>query len=265
MSISRACSLVNLSRSIYYYRSKRDDTEVIEKLSELSISHPTRGFDCYFGRIRAEGYCWNRKRVLRVYRFLKLTKRRPRKRRLPSRNPEQLAQPISSNKSWSMDFMSDSLENGRRIRVLNVIDDFNREALWVDPQYSYPSELVIRALEILEMERGLPEQIRVDNGPEFISNKLAEYCKSKNIKLEFIQPGKPTQNAYIERFNRLFREDVLDAYLFDRISSVRVLCHKWKDDYNNNHPHKSLGKMSPIQFKILNNKSIPASEKVKAI
>lgn len=161
--------------------------------------------------------------------------------------------------------MSDSLQNGRRIRVLNVIDDFNREALWIDAQYSYPSELVIRALEILQMERGLPKQIRVDNGPEFISHKLADFCKSKEVKLEFIQSGKPTQNAYVERFNRLFREDILDAYLFEKISSVRVLSDKWKDDYNNNHPHKSLGNMSPIQFKILNNKSIPSSEKVKAI
>jgi len=249
---------------MHYYKSVKDDTPVIKKLNELAELHPTRGLDSYYGRIRAEGIKWNRKRVLRVYRMLKLQMRRKRKRRLPTRHPEPLFQPLVVNKSWSMDFMSDALTSGRRIRILNIIDDYNREALWVDAQFSYPGDFVVRALEILEMDRGLPDQIRVDNGPEFMSKRLATFCKQKNVKLEFIKPGKPTQNAYVERFNRLYREDVLDAYLFNTKNQLQVISDKWKADYNNNHPHKSLGGISPNRYKILHHKSIDSDKPVKA-
>lgn len=263
MSIKRACSLVNLARSMWYYISSKDDSELIEKLNELADQLPTRGLDEYVGRLRDQGYPWNRKRIYRVYKLLRLEKRKKRKRRLPSRHPEPLVVPQKPNECWSMDFMSDALENGRRIRVLNIIDDFNREALWVDAQYSYPSEFVIRALQNLEVERGLPSKIRVDNGPEFISKNLSEYCSNKGIKLDFIKPGKPTQNAYIERFNRHFREDVLDAYLFSSLRQVNIICSKWKDDYNDNHPHRSLGYKSPRVFKELYVKENIYSETVK--
>ena len=235
MSINKACSLVRLARSMWYYDSKKDDSELIAKLNELADQLPTRGLDEYVGRLRAQGYPWNRKRIYRVYKMLRLEKRRKRKRRLPTRNPEPLMVPQSPNQCWSMDFMSDALDNGRRIRVLNIIDDFNREALWVDAQYSYPSEFVIRALQNLEVERGLPVKIFVDNGPEFISHKLRDYCEEKGVKLEHIKPGTPTQNAYVERFNRHFREDVLDAYLFSSLQQVNIICDKWKQDYNDNH------------------------------
>ncbi len=249
---------------MWYYKSSKDDTELIEKLNDLADQLPTRGLDEYVGRLRNQGYPWNRKRIYRVYKMLRLEKRRKRKRRLPSRNPETLSVPRKPNECWSMDFMSDALQSGRRIRVLNIIDDFNREALWVDAQYSYPSEFVIRALQNLEIDRGLPCKIRVDNGPEFISIKLNKYCEQKGIKLEYIKPGKPTQNAYIERFNRHFREDVLDAYLFASLSQVNIICAKWQDDYNDNHPHRSLGHKSPKVFKELFVKENIYSESVKA-
>ncbi len=249
---------------MWYYNSKKDDSELIAKLNELADQLPTRGLDEYVGRLRAQGYPWNRKRIYRVSKMLRLEKRRKRKRRLPTRNPEPLMVSQSPNQCWSMDFMSDALDNGRRIRVLNVIDDFNREALWVDAQYSYPSEFVIRALQNLEVERGLPVKIRVDNGPEFISHKLRNYCEEKGINLEHIKPGTPTQNAYVERFNRHFREDVLDAYLFGSLQQVNIICDKWKQDYNDNHPHRSLGYRSPKAFKELYRKEIIYSESVKA-
>jgi len=264
MSIKRACSLVKLARSMWYYETSKDDSELIDKLNELADQLPTRGLDEYVGRLRTQGYPWNRKRIYRVYKLLRLEKRRKRKRRLPTRNPIPLASPKSPNHCWSMDFMSDALENGRRIRVLNIIDDFNREALWVDAQYSYPSEFVIRALQNLEVERGLPKVIRVDNGPEFISHKLKDYCINKGIKLDHIQPGKPTQNAYVERFNRHYREDVLDAYLFHSLQQINIINDRWKDDYNDNHPHRSLGYKSPNAFKELFSKDIIYSESVKA-
>ncbi len=249
---------------MWYYESKMDDCELIDQLNELAEKLPTRGLDEYVGRLRAQGYPWNRKRIYRVYKLLRLEKRRKRKRRLPTRNPEPLNVPNSPNVCWSMDFMSDSLENGRRIRVLNIIDDFNREALWVNAQYIYPSEFVIRALQNLEVERGLPTKIRVDNGPEFISKRLKTFCESKGIHLEHIKPGKPTQNAFVERFNRHFREDILNAYIFSSLRQVNILCDKWKMDYNDNHPHRSLGYLSPNVFKELNRKEIIYSESVKA-
>lgn len=235
---------------MYYYDSKKDDSELIEKLNELAEQLPQRGIDEYYGRLRKQGYGWNRKRVLRVYRGLKLQLRRKRKRRLPSRIKEPLSQPSTVNHTWSMDFMHDVLESGRKIRVFNVIDDFNREALAVEAGYSHNSHSVIEQLEIIMITRDKPNRIRVDNGPEFVSHKLRRWCNEKGITLHFIQPGKPTQNAYIERFNRLYREDILDAYIFESIDQLRVLSRRWQEDYNQNHPHKSLGGISPLQFAI---------------
>jgi len=221
---------------------------VINKLNELAIDLPHRGFDDYYGRIRQEGYPWNRKRVLRVYRLMKLTMRRKRKKRLPSRIKEPLVIPNRLNETWSMDFMCDTLENGRKFRVLNVIDDYNREALIIKPQMIFPGEFVVNALNDLVFYRGKPSQIRVDNGPEFISKAFLKWCNDNGIRIIHIQPGKPVQNALIERFNRLYREDVLDAYIFEDIYQVREISKEWQEDYNNNHPHGSLGGKSPKQY-----------------
>ena len=247
-STQRACKVIGLTRSIWYYTSKKDDHQVIDKLNELAQELPHRGFDEYFGRIRLEGYPWNRKRVLRVYRLMNLTLRRKRKKRLPSRVKEPLVIPNRLNETWSMDFMCDTLENGRKFRVLNVIDDYNREALINRPQTIFPGEFVVNALKDLVFYRGNPAQIRVDNGPEFISKVFVNWCNEMGIRILYIQPGKPVQNAFIERFNRLYREDVLDAYIFEDIHQVREISKNWQEDYNNNHPHGSLGGKSPIQY-----------------
>lgn len=233
---------------MFYYRSSKDDTEVIDKLKELADSKPTRGFPYYFGRIRNEGLIWNRKRVKRVYNNMKLNLRRKHKRRLPSRMKEPLVIPQKTNHTWSMDFMHDTLTSGRKVRVLNIIDDYNREAIAVDAAYSHSGTTVKQTLQNLFKERSKPKEIRCDNGPEFISHVLAEFCKTENIHIKYIQPGKPTQNAYIERFNRTFREDVLDAYLFDDIEQLRDLAWEWMEDYNQNHPHQSLNNLSPNNF-----------------
>lgn len=264
-SVKRSCKLAGLHRSMWYYQAKRaDDTDLIEKLNELADKLPTRGLDEYYYRLRSEGYRWNRKRVYRVYKMLKLQHRRKRKRRLPATNPQPLQVPEGLNIQWSMDFMHDRLRNGRRIRVLNVIDNYNREALWVDPRMSYSAESVINALEVLEIDRGLPTSIRVDNGPEFRSKKLMEYCDQKQVKLDFIKPGKPMQNGFVERFNRSFREDVLDAYLFETLSQMRSISNNWKDDYNDNHHHKSLDRLTPNQRKDLYRKESANYELSKA-
>jgi len=149
-----------------------------------------------------------------------------------------------------MDFMHDTLMNGRKFRVFNIIDDFNREALRVDPYFSISSKLVIKILDRLVLERGAPRAIRMDNGPEFISYALSEWAFEKGIKLVFIQPGRPMQNGYIERFNRSYREEVLDANLFESIHQARELSDEFQDDYNLHRPHESLGNLSPINYRL---------------
>ena len=249
ISISKACDLASLNTSSYYYESKLDDTPIIDALKTLRDKHPRRGFGVFFKRLRNAGHTWNRKRVHRVYKAMGLQIRKPLKKRLLTRNPETLEQPSRPMEAWSMDFMSDALINGRKIRVLNIIDDFNRESIWQEVQHSYPAELVVRALEIISLERGLPVRIRVDNGPEYISSILAQYCKERGVKLDFIEPGKPQQNAYVERFNRTYREDVLDANLFMSLSHAQQLTDEWRDDYNHYHPHGSLDDQSPLAYR----------------
>lgn len=144
--------------------------------------------------------------------------------------------------------MADTLSDGRKVRILNVMDDCNREALAVDLALNYPARKVVETLVQLEEEIGLPQTIRCDNGPEFLSKTFTQWCKRKRIEIKFIQPGKPMQNGFIERLNRFYREDILDAYWFNDLYQLRSLTNKWMEDYNNNHPDQSLGDKSPREF-----------------
>ena len=249
LSITRACKVVQLPKSMFYYSSLKDDTIVIDKLKELAEKKPREGLDKYYLRIREAGLKWNYKRVRRVYLMLGLNHRRKMKKRIPARIKEPLNQPINKNQVWSMDFMSDVLQNQRKFRVLNIIDDFNRKALWIEANFSMPSAFVINALEKVIQESGKPVKIRVDNGPEFCSKEFVEWCASKEITIQYIQPGKPMQNGFIERFNRSYRQDILDACLFENINQVNELSEEWLDDYNNHRPHESLGGMPPAKYK----------------
>jgi putative transposase len=248
ISVGRACRIMQLTRSMWYYKSRRDDTIVEKKLGELAEKLPTKGFWEYYGRIRNEGILWNHKRIKRVYDKLGLNLRRKKKRRLPKREKQPLQVPNEMNQTWSMDFMHDSLESGRKFRCFNLIDDFNRESLAIEIDTSLSGVRVVRVLEQTIGWRGRPKQIRVDNGPEFISSALVEFCEEKNITLQYIQPGKPTQNAFIERFNKTLRTDVLDAYIFESLDQVRAIAEQWQQDYNQNHPHGSLGGISPCAY-----------------
>lgn len=241
--------MINLQRSLWYYATRKNDEEVIQKLLSLVELLPTRGFDKYYGIIRNEGFKWGRSRILRVYRDLKLCHRRKHKRRLPARVKEPLQKQSEPNYSYSIDFMSDSLVNGRKLRILNVIDDCTRESLAVWCDYSIPGEKVTAVLDQVILERGKPKQIRTDNGPEFTGKVFSNWCKQKGIEMKYIQPGRPMQNAYIERLNRTFREDVLDAYLFETLEDVRILSDEWQHKYNNIQPHDSLKGLTPVMHK----------------
>lgn len=146
---------------------------------------------------------------------------------------------------WSLDFMSDGLTDGRKFRLLNIIDDFNRQSLAIEVDTSLPSLRVIRTLEKVIERRGKPANIRCDNGPEFISHRLQQWCEDSQISLQYIQPGAPTQNAYIERNNGSLRRELLNAYMFKSLKEVRIMTREWQDDYNNERPHRSLKNLPP--------------------
>jgi putative transposase len=249
VSVRQACRIVNLPRSTIGYKCKpRDDSSLIEALYQLVDKHPTIGFwKCYY-RLRRKGYGCNHKRLYRVYTFLRLNVRRRAKRRVPQRIKESLQLPEMINQSWSMDFMCDSLVDGRRFRLLNIIDDYNRESLAIEVDTSLPALRVIRTLHRLIEMRTKPKVIRVDNGPEFISDRLQQWCDDQQIRLQFIQPGKPSQNAFVERNNGSLRKELLDAYLFYSLQEVRIMAEEWQKDYNYERPHDSLGNIPPVEF-----------------
>lgn len=247
-SVEQSVSIVNMSRSSWYYKSRLDDSEIVTKLEEMVENYPSRGFENYYHRIRREGIKWAWCRILRVYREMGLVRRTKKRVYLPDAQRKPLQQPERHNETWSMDFMSDALIDGRTFRILNIMDDYNRECLLSQGSISFPAKRVINHLEQLKEEVGLPIYIRTDNGPEFTSNDYKEWCKINNVTPVYAEPGKPTQNGYIERLNRTFREDVLDAYMFTSIHQFNIISEKWKDDYNEYHPHQSLEHKSPREF-----------------
>ena len=249
VSQRQACKTLRLQISTVQYKFKpKVDGAVIDELNSLVAKHPAIGFWQSYYRIRNKGFVWNHKRVYRVYTDLKLNIRRRSKKRLPARVKQALYQPEKMNEVWSIDFMSDALWDGRRFRLLNIVDDYNRELLHIEADLSLPTLRVIRVLEYLKEFRGLPNIIRVDNGPEFISHKLDQWCRQNKITLVFIQPGKPMQNAYVERCNGNIRKELLNAYVFTTLTEVREKAEEWMIDYNNERPHKSLGYKAPTVF-----------------
>lgn len=249
MSIRESCETVDLSRTVYRYQPDTDrDQPVIDALLALTDQYPTRGFDKFFPMLRRRGYKWNHKRVHRIYCALKLNMRRKGKRRLPNRCSEPLSVPDRINQCWSADFMSDALWYGKRFRTFNLTDDFNREALTIEVDISLEARRIVRVLDRVASERGYPTKLRMDNGPELTSVHIAAWAETHGIELIFIEPGKPMQNGFIERFNRTYREEVLDMYVFNRISEVRDITEKWLIDYNEVRPHEALGNLPPVEY-----------------
>jgi len=240
---------VQLSRTSYQYQNKpKDDSALQDALTSVIDKHPSIGFWQSFHRLRNRGLPWNHKRVRRVYRQMKLNIRRRAKKRLPERVKQPLVIPSGPNQTWSIDFMSDALTDGRKFRLLNVLDDFNRESLAVEVDTSLPSLRVLRVLDRLIHERSTPSIIRVDNGPEFISHILQQWCDEHKIALQYIQPGRPMQNAYIERKNGSMRRELLNTYLFSSLAEVRLMAEEWRIDYNHERPHKALSYLSPVKY-----------------
>ena len=250
MSIQRSCRCVGLSRAAYYRipSSADRDADVIDALNDLVKRHARWGFWKCFKFLRKQGRPWNHKRVYRVYCQLHLNLKRRAKRRLPKRERRPLLVPQHPNQVWSADFVSDTLYTGKRFRTFNVIDDFNREIVGVEIDTSLTGKRLIRVFEKLRQERGLPDMLRVDNGPEFLSGDFVAWADAAGMMIHYIQPGKPNQNAFIERFNRTYRDELLSLYLFRNLTEVREATYWWMIDYNEQRPHDSLGDLTPAEY-----------------
>jgi putative transposase len=250
MSIKRCCALMSISASHWRYECKKADADeqIVEVLNTLADKHRTWGFSLMFLHLRNQlGYSWNHKRVRRIYLELGLNLRIKPRLRLERAKPMTLSVPSAPNQVWSMDFMHDQLTDTRSFRSLNMLDDFNRELLGAEVDFSLPSERVVRTLDRIIEWRGPPKAIRMDNGPEYISGKLQSWADRRGIILWFIQPGNPQQNAYVERFNRTMRYELLNAHLFDSIDQVQQAATQWQWTYNNERPSQALNGRTPIQ------------------
>ena len=230
VSIALACCTFEISETCYRYSVVLSDEneEIADWLECLTANKRNWGFGLCFMYLRnVQGYGWNHKRVYRIYCELELNLRSKPKKRLKREKPEPLTVPERPNETWSMDFMPDQLADGRSIRTLNVLDDFNREGLCIEVDFSLPAERVVRSLNQIIEWRGPPQTIRVANSPESVSGKQMAWAEKRKIWLEYIQPGKPQHNAYIERYNRTVRCEWLGQYIFEAIEEAQDQATEW--------------------------------------
>lgn len=252
VSERRACRIVRQPRATQRRRCEgRTDKAPEAEVRLLELAHRHAGWGCpkLHRQLRHEGHRINHKRTERLYRQHGLSIRRRRQRRRVREERRPLLQPIRPGQCWSMDFMGDSLADGRAYRTFNVIDDYARDALAIEIDVSLTAQRVVRVLERLCEWHGTPESIRSDNGPEFRSDVLQKWANAKGIHWRFIQPGCPAQNAYIERFNGTYRLEVLDASQFRSLDEARTVTEEWLAVYNEQRTHSAIGHLPPLAFK----------------
>jgi putative transposase len=249
LGVTRACGLIGISRSLYRYTSRRpDDSALAERLTALAGQKRRYGYRRLHVLLCREGWLINRKRTYRLYHEAGLMVRRRKRKRIAGVERQEKMMALAPNQSWSMDFVSDGFVDGRRLRCLNVVDDFTKECLAIEVDTSLPGRRVVSVLERLAEWRGLPQSVTVDNGPEFISKALDEWAYRQKLRLRFIEPGKPQQNAYIESFNGKFRDECLNEHWFLSMRHAREVIAAWREEYNAQRPHSSLGYLTPNQF-----------------
>jgi len=250
--VTKSCQTFGLSRTAYYQEASvaqiERDAPVIEALNKVVESYGRWGFWKCFNKLRNDGHRWNHKRCHRIYCEMKLNIPRRTKKRVMTRERHALTVFDQHNRVWALDFVHDSLYEGRRFRVLNIIDESNREALAVEPGFSITAARLIRTMNCLIDFYGLPDAIRCDNGPEMSGCVFTKWAQDLGIQLLFIEPGKPNQNAFVERFNRSFRTEVLNAYLFNSMAEVEQICDQWRSQYNDERPHESLNNLPPSVY-----------------
>jgi putative transposase len=256
----RACELASLQRSTCRYRSRRrDDPTLVARLREIAEQRPRFGYRRVHALLQREGFEVNRKRVYRIYKAAGLAVQRRKRRKLRAVRPVPPVEVTRPNQRWSMDFVHDYLADGRRVRTFNVVDAFTRECLAIEVDTSLPTRRVIGVLDKLLWTFRLPESLRVDNGPEFISVALEKWADRHGVKLDFIQPGKPTQNAHVESFNGRFRDECLAQARFPTLTRARAEIELWRVDYNCERPHSALDYRTPKAFGDLVRSKVPPS------
>jgi len=249
VSERRACAAMGFPRSTCRYRSQRQEDPTIQtRLIELAAERPRFGYRRLHVLLRREAITVNHKKVYRLYRDEGLAVRRKRRKRVALGRRVMLAPATRRNERWSMDFVGDSTADGRVFRTLNIVDDFTRECPAIVVDTSLPGVRVVRELEQLSETHGLPEVIVMDNGPEFTCKALDEWAYRRGVKLHFIRPGKPVENAYVESFNGKFRDECLNQHWFVGFSHAMQVIEEWRVDYNEVRPHSSLGQIAPAEF-----------------
>lgn len=250
ISERRACRLVGISRTVLHYapRMSESNAQLGERIGELAAQRRRFGYRRIHALLRREGRQANHKRVYRLYRLAGLAVARRRKRARVAVEREPLLLPMRPNEVWSMDFVMDALSSGRRLKCLTVVDDFTKEALELVLDHSISGEYVTRALDQVVRFRGAPRAIRTDQGPEFTGRALDQWAYRHGVDLKLTQPGKPTQNAYIESFNGKFRDECLNEHWFATLAEARVLINAWRRDYNERRPHSALQYQTPAEF-----------------
>jgi len=247
--VTRACGLVGISRSLYRYRCRRPDSAPLRaRIEEIAAVKRRYGYRRVYVRLRREGWQVNRKRVYRLYREAGLAVRRRKRKRIGMFERKPLPKPLAANVSWSMDFVADGLIGGRRLRCLTIVDDCTRECLAIEVDTSITGVRVQAVLERLGDTRGLPQSITVDNGPEFDGKVLDQWSYRTGVRLSFIRPGKPNENAYIESFNGKFRDECLNEHWFISIAHARSVIEAWRIEYNTERTHSSLGNRTPEEY-----------------
>jgi putative transposase len=249
VSQRRACEVLSVDRSSMRYRSIRsDDACIREAMKKVASERRRFGYRRIHVMLHRQGIVMNLKKLRRLYREEKLTvrKRGGRKRALGTRRP--LALPSRSNERWSLDFVSDAFTDGRRFRVLAVVDDFTRECLCLVADTSLSGHRLARELDSLIAKRGKPKTIVSDNGTEMTSMAILKWCQQAHIEWHYIAPGKPMQNGFVESFNGSFRDECLNETLFSSLAQARAVINAWRQDYNANRPHSSLGNITPSEF-----------------
>jgi putative transposase len=248
LGVTRACGLVGISRSLYRYQRRPEPAELVARLRELAAVKRRYGYRRLHVLLKREGFAVNRKRVQRLYREAGLTVRRRKRKRIGPVERQPLPKPVAANMSWSMDFVSDGLSDGRRLRCLTIVDDCTRECLAIEVDTSLTGQRVVSVLERLIEIRGGPLSITVDHGPEFEGQALDAWAYRHGIRLAFIRPGKPVENAYIESFNGKFRDECLNEHWFVTMDHARREIERWRIEYNTERPHSSLGDLTPIEY-----------------
>jgi putative transposase len=247
--ITRACGLVGISRSLFEYRSRRDPPgELLERIKAIATQKRRYGYRRIHVLLRREGWRVNHKRTHRLYSQAGLQVRKRRRKRIVMGERTPIERARGPNESWSMDFVADSLANGRRVRCLAVVDDFTRECVAAVVDTSISGARVARELDEVIVMRGAPASITVDNGPEFAGRVLDEWAYRRGIRLRFIRPGKPVENAYAESFNGRFRDECLNEHWFTSLNHARELVSQWQQEYNHDRPHSSLSDLPPAVF-----------------